>query len=104
MASELEESAWGIIANAGRGNWDNESPDWKLAAKKWRDKYYKDKTLSSAEALYGFCGWLSSRERILSIGNDQECGQLANLIKEFCETNNLAEPRAGWEQNLIHPI
>lgn len=30
--------AWSIIANAGSGNWDLESPEWKEAAEKWRDQ------------------------------------------------------------------
>lgn len=29
--------AWGIIANAGRGNWTLEHPEWQEAAARWRD-------------------------------------------------------------------
>jgi hypothetical protein len=32
------EAAWGIIANASRGNWENETPEWATAAAKWRDE------------------------------------------------------------------
>lgn len=41
--SKLEdciETAWGIIANAGGGNWDNESQEWKKAAESWRDNQF----------------------------------------------------------------
>lgn len=31
--------AWGVIANAGEGNWPSESDDWQEAAARWRDKY-----------------------------------------------------------------
>ena len=31
--------AWGLIANAGGGNWKLESPEWVAAAEKWRDRY-----------------------------------------------------------------
>ena len=34
------ESAWGIIANAYGGNWeDAQNADWKPAAERWRDEY-----------------------------------------------------------------
>ncbi len=36
----LLESAWGIIANAYGGNWDDaQNKDWKPAAERWRDEY-----------------------------------------------------------------
>jgi hypothetical protein len=38
-ASDLLEAAWGIIANAGAGNWERESRDWQNAAPAWRDEY-----------------------------------------------------------------
>jgi hypothetical protein len=30
--------AWGIIANAGSGDWRNETADWQAAAAKWQDE------------------------------------------------------------------
>jgi len=36
------ELAWGIIANANNGNWEELPKDWVNAAENWRDKYYKD--------------------------------------------------------------
>jgi hypothetical protein len=38
--ADLLERAWGIIANAGGGDWDRETPDWKDAALGWRDEYH----------------------------------------------------------------
>lgn len=32
------ELAWGIIANAGGGDWTRESPEWQAAAARWRDE------------------------------------------------------------------
>ena len=40
-AEHLLEMAWGIIANAGEGNWDREHPHWKDAATRWRDQYHR---------------------------------------------------------------
>ena len=38
LEDELE-LAWGIIANAGGGDWQKESPEWQAAAAKWRERY-----------------------------------------------------------------
>lgn len=37
---DMLEQAWGIIANAGGGNWDNETPEWRRAAERWRDEVF----------------------------------------------------------------
>jgi hypothetical protein len=37
---EQLEIAWGVIANAGDGDWDKESRRWQDAAIKWRDSYF----------------------------------------------------------------
>jgi hypothetical protein len=42
---DMLETAWGIIANAGGGNWDLESDEWQEASKKWRDQYHEIKTV-----------------------------------------------------------
>ena len=34
------EVAWGIIANAGGGNWELESETWNDAAVRWRERYH----------------------------------------------------------------
>ena len=39
LERELE-LAWGIIANAGGGDWTKEPPQWREAAAKWRDRYH----------------------------------------------------------------
>lgn len=36
---ETLDSAWGLIANAGGGNWDLQTEQWRQAARRWRDKY-----------------------------------------------------------------
>ena len=40
VADDLLETAWGIICNAGEGDWDKEHPTWKEAAEKFRTKYF----------------------------------------------------------------
>lgn len=38
---DMLEAAWGIIANAGGGNWKLETPEWQEAAARWRDEYHR---------------------------------------------------------------
>lgn len=38
---DLIESAWGIIANAGGGNWETQTDEWVAAAESWRDRYHE---------------------------------------------------------------
>jgi hypothetical protein len=63
----------------------------------------KDKELSASEAIFSFCGWLSTRneETVFSAKND--CAVIADRIKEFLKINNLPEPRPGWEDSFKHP-
>lgn len=35
--TEALELAWGVIANAGGGDWSKETPEWQEAAARWRD-------------------------------------------------------------------
>ncbi len=37
---DLGEIAWGVIANAGGGDWKLERTDWQEAAARWRDDYH----------------------------------------------------------------
>ena len=59
--------------------------------------------LSSSEALYGFCGWLTSREEKVVMSKKHNCAGIADLINEFCTENSLPEPRDGWHEKLKHP-
>lgn len=38
---DLLENAWGLLANAGGGDWARESVEWADAAGRWRDDYHK---------------------------------------------------------------
>ena len=59
--------------------------------------------LSGSEAIYGFCAWLSGRDKIVRLGSKENCAPIANLIEEFCKVNKLSEPINHWEKNLTHP-
>jgi hypothetical protein len=59
--------------------------------------------LSGSEALYGFCGWLTTRDKPTTMSSHEECGHIADLIGTFCKTNDLSDPRDDWDKKLIHP-
>ena len=59
--------------------------------------------LSASEAIYGFCGWLTTREKETKMGSKNDCAVVASLANEFCEENKLEEPRENWQKNLIRP-
>lgn len=37
---DLLEAAWGLIANAGQGDWRRESEEWQQAAAEWRERWH----------------------------------------------------------------
>lgn len=39
--ADLLEAAWGVIANAGGGDWTQETPEWAKGAGEWRDRYFE---------------------------------------------------------------
>lgn len=59
--------------------------------------------LSASEALYGFCGWLTTRPERTIMSSSDNATPVAALIEEFCKANNLEKPRERWASNLVHP-
>ena len=58
---------------------------------------------NASESLYGFCGWLTTRQQKTVMSSKDNAAPIAELVKEFCETNNLPDPREGWEKKITHP-
>jgi len=44
------EIAWGVIANAGGGDWSRETAEWQHAAARWRDGYFSEPLRARAAA------------------------------------------------------
>ncbi len=63
----------------------------------------KPDKLTAAEAIYGFCGWLTCREEKTIMASNENAAAVPPLIDQFINENKLAQPRDGWENNLIHP-
>ena len=59
--------------------------------------------LTASEALYGFCGWITSRKERVCASATDNAAVWADLIKEFCEVNKLETPRQNWTDYLSHP-
>lgn len=59
--------------------------------------------LSASEAVYGFAGWLTSRDAVTTMSATHDCAGIADLVDEFCKANNLTEPRERWHEPLVHP-
>lgn len=62
-----------------------------------------NKELNAAEAVYGFVGWLTTREERTVMSAKDDCAPIVELIKRFCTENNLPEVSDQWPLNLIHP-
>lgn len=62
-----------------------------------------NKELNAAEAVYGFVGWLTTREERTVMSAKDDCAPIAELVKRFCTENNLPEVSDQWPSNLIHP-
>lgn len=63
-----------------------------------RRKYF---VLSASEALFGFVGWLTSRDEEVMMSGHHE--PRVDLIDTFCQANDLPEPRRDWAARLVHP-
>lgn len=59
--------------------------------------------LKGSEAVYGLLSWLTVRNEVVIFSAKHDAAIAANLAKEFCEANNLPDPRDGWQNNLTHP-
>jgi deoxyinosine 3'endonuclease (endonuclease V) len=59
--------------------------------------------MNASEAVYGFAAWLSCRPQTVKFGSRCNCAPLAELVKQFCDTNKLKEPRKNWQKRLTHP-
>ena len=59
--------------------------------------------LSGSEALFGFAGWLTSRDEPVTASAKHDAAVWAELVGEFCAKNHLSDPREQWDTLLTHP-
>lgn len=67
--------------------------------------YKHAREMSASEALFGFMAWLTTREEKSGpfSATDMSSGSAADLVGEFCESNDLDEPKGHWEKSLNFP-
>jgi len=59
--------------------------------------------LTASEALFGFAGWITSREEKVVASASHDASIWVELVDAFIKENRLEYPRDGWENNLMHP-
>ena len=69
-----------------------------------QEEKIKMETLNATEALFGFCGWLTSRETKTVMSETDDASTVVELINRFIQANNLpSDCRNGWDKMLVHP-
>lgn len=56
--------------------------------------------MNAAEALYAFCGGLTTADEPVIMGANHEAAIVATKISEFIDANGLLEPREGWDERI----
>ena len=60
--------------------------------------------MNASEALYGFAGWLTGRDKPVTAGANHDCAIWAELVEQFIKANDLTPVRDDvWPDNLHHP-
>jgi len=69
----------------------------------WLKSYLRvkdEEELNQSEAIYGFCGWLSTRSKTVILDSFSDATEIAELIKLFCDVHNLPIARPNWTKRL----
>ena len=56
--------------------------------------------ISAAEALFGFCGWLTTRKERTKMSSSDNAAPVADLVGKFCKVQKLKEPRERFTDYL----
>ncbi len=59
--------------------------------------------LTASEAVYGVLAHLSTRVVPITVSEKHDAGVLADIARDFCEANNLEDPREDYHKILVHP-
>lgn len=57
--------------------------------------------LNPSEAVYGFASWLTVRKQSLTVGSMHDAAPVAQLVKEYCEAQQLPPVSENYPKNLI---
>lgn len=56
--------------------------------------------MRASEVLYGFCGWLTTREEPTIMSRRHDAAVVADRIKEFIDSQGLQMPRDNYVDDL----
>jgi hypothetical protein len=60
--------------------------------------------MTASEAVYGFAAWLTCRQNGVMIGATHNAALVMDLVKRWCDANNLSPPRDGvYPNNVVQP-
>ena len=92
----------GLVSPDESGDWNCDSCEWTSGGEQIAMRRVDE--ITAAEALYGFMGWLTSRETVTpELSAKHNAAIAAELVDKFCKANELRDPRDGWEKTLKHP-
>jgi hypothetical protein len=80
------------------GSWDETDLE---NAKKWLITIrVPEGEFTASEALYAFCGWLTTREEAVTMSTKHNADIICQLLDKFTEHFKLAPPRNYWEKKI----
>jgi len=59
--------------------------------------------MNNCEAVTGFVSWLTTRKEPVTMGSNNDCAPVAELLKEYCEANDLGDVSAAWPDVFVMP-
>jgi len=62
-----------------------------------------EKVLTGSEAVFGFCSWLTTRQKVTIMSASNDSAPIVELIDQFNEANGLKKPRENYTDYLTHP-
>lgn len=58
-------------------------------------------SLSPSEAVYGFAGWLTTRDEPVTLSGHHNAAIAAELVDEYVKKQGFEEPRENWHEELV---
>jgi len=53
--------------------------------------------LSPSEAIYGFAGWLTTKQPPVTMSSEHDASPVADLVDEYCKSQGFAAPSEEWQ-------
>lgn len=60
----------------------------------------KEQEITPAAAVYGFAGWLTCRQRPVTMSSTHDAAIVAELVDAFCKSQGFPDLPEGWHKSL----